>query len=132
MIEEGLARGGELNAMNATRQQGYADLIFEIADLPAQRWLRRVQPALGGDRQTALLGNRYEISDVAQLHRLTPCLQGMELNQQSLFARINGRLSHMPSAWHSAIASIRSSIMTSLSGKTALVTGASRGIGRAS
>src|ERR1700748_879137 len=56
----------------------------------------------------------------------------MEMSLQSLFGGFNDRIIHAPSAWHRAIAQVRRSIMTALSGKTALVTGASRGIGRAS
>ena len=41
-----------------------ADLVFEIADLAAERRLRRVQPFLGRERQAALLGDRDEIAKV--------------------------------------------------------------------
>jgi len=51
--------------MHATRQQRHADLEFEIADLPAQRGLRGMQPTLGGNRQAAFLGDRHEIADMA-------------------------------------------------------------------
>jgi len=39
-----------------------ADLIFEIADLPAEGRLRRVKPFLGRERKAALLGDRDEIA----------------------------------------------------------------------
>src|ERR1700761_6716724 len=50
---------------------------------------------------------------------------------QGLFRQFNWHLFHTPSAWRGHVQP-RRSIMTTLSGKTALVTGASRGIGRAS
>ncbi len=93
MVEEGAAGGGERDAVDAARQERNADFIFEIADLPAQRRLRGVQPLLGGDREAALLGDRDEIAKVAQLHNAIPCLPGMVLSLQSLFhARQSGLL----------------------------------------
>ena len=68
MVEEGAAGRGQLDAVHAARQQRHADLVFEIADLAAQRRLRRVQPLLGGDRQAAFLGDRDEVAKVPQLH----------------------------------------------------------------
>jgi hypothetical protein len=44
--------------------QRNADLVFEIADLPAQRWLRRVQLFRSRDRQASGLGDRDEITKV--------------------------------------------------------------------
>jgi len=44
MIEEGAAGGGQLHAVHAAGQERNADFVFEIADLAAQRRLRRVQP----------------------------------------------------------------------------------------
>jgi hypothetical protein len=41
---------------------------FEIADLAAERRLRRVEPFLRRQRQAALLGDRNEIAKVPQLH----------------------------------------------------------------
>ena len=75
MVEEGAAGGSQLDAVHAARQERNADFIFEIADLPAQRRLRGVQPLLGGDREAALLGDRDEIAKVAQLHRLSHAFQ---------------------------------------------------------
>src|SRR5580693_3553479 len=69
MIEKGLARGGQLDAMNAARQQFGPDLVLQVANLPAQRRLRGVEPALGGGRQAAFLDHGYEITQVPQLHR---------------------------------------------------------------
>src|SRR5882672_377564 len=68
MVEKGLARGGQLDAMNAARQQLGPDLVLQVANLPAQRRLRGVEPQLGGRRQTAFLDHGYEITQVPQLH----------------------------------------------------------------
>ncbi len=48
--------------MYAAAQQRNADLVFEIANLAAQRRLGRVQPFLGRERQAALLGDGDEIA----------------------------------------------------------------------
>jgi hypothetical protein len=64
MIEKGLACGGQFDAVHTAAHQLDANLVFEIADLAAQRRLRRVQPFLGRERQAALLGDRDEIAKV--------------------------------------------------------------------
>ena len=68
VIEEYAAGSGQRDAARAALQQFDADLQFQIADLPAQRRLRRVQPPLGRIGQAALLGNRNEIAQMPQLH----------------------------------------------------------------
>src|SRR6202162_6005391 len=68
MVEKGLACGGQLDAMNAARQQLGPDLVLQVANLPAQRRLGGVEPKLGGRRQTAFLDHGYEITQVPQLH----------------------------------------------------------------
>src|ERR1700694_704884 len=68
MIEKGLACGGQLDAMNAARQQLGPDLVLQVANLPAQRRLRGVEPKLGRRRQAAFLEHGYEITQVAQPH----------------------------------------------------------------
>ena len=68
MVEEGLARSGQLDAMNAARQQLGPDLVLQIANLPAQRGLGGVEPALGGGREAAFLGHGHEITQMPQLH----------------------------------------------------------------
>src|SRR5439155_24832231 len=45
VVEKGLARSGQLDAMNAARQQLGPDLVLQIANLPAQRGLGGVEPA---------------------------------------------------------------------------------------
>src|SRR2546425_476031 len=54
--------------MNAARQQLGPDLVLQIANLPAQRGLGGVEPALGGGREAAFLGHGHEITQVPQLH----------------------------------------------------------------
>jgi 3-oxoacyl-[acyl-carrier protein] reductase len=56
----------------------------------------------------------------------------MKQSLESLFQQSKPALIHAPTAWHIAKPKLWELIMTTLSGKTALVTGASRGIGRAS
>lgn len=68
MVEKGPTGGSQFNAVHATCHQLNADLVFEIADLPAQRRLRGVQSFFGGERQTTLFGNRDEITKVPQFH----------------------------------------------------------------
>src|ERR1700750_1596743 len=51
---------------------------------------------------------------------------------QSLFHQIKSLVNHASSAWQSAVPPLKEMTMAALSGKTALVTGASRGIGRSS
>jgi hypothetical protein len=68
MIEEDSAGIGQLDATGAARQQLCAHLVFQVADLTAERRLRRVQPPLGGDREAALLCNSDEIAEMTQFH----------------------------------------------------------------
>ena len=64
VIEKGPPGGGQFDAVHAAAHQLNADLVFEIADLPAERRLRGVQPFLGRERQAAFLGDRNEIAKV--------------------------------------------------------------------
>src|SRR5258708_20047001 len=68
MVEKGLARGGQFDAVHAAAHQLDANLVFEIADLAAEGRLRRVQPFLSRERQAALFGDRDEIAKVPRLH----------------------------------------------------------------
>jgi hypothetical protein len=45
-----------------------ADLMFQVSNLTTERWLGRMQPALGGERQAALLSDGDEIPKMPQLH----------------------------------------------------------------
>jgi hypothetical protein len=74
VIEKGASGRGERDATRATLQQRHANLEFEVADLPAQRRLRGMEPPLGGIGQAAFLGNGNEIAQVAQLHSPLPML----------------------------------------------------------
>jgi hypothetical protein len=71
MIEKRAACGSEPNAVDAAGQQRHANFVFEIAYLPAQRRLRRVQPPLGRDRNAALICDRDEITKMPEFHRHT-------------------------------------------------------------
>src|SRR3954467_3443393 len=68
MVEKGAAGRGWLDTTRAALQQLDADLQLKIADLPAQRRLRSVQPAGGRRREAALLGHRNEIAQMPELH----------------------------------------------------------------
>jgi hypothetical protein len=49
-----------------------ADFLFEIPDLPAERWLGSVQLLLGGNRQTAGIGHGDEVAEMPELHTQPP------------------------------------------------------------
>ena len=71
MIEKGSAGISQLDAARAADKQSYADLIFKISDLTAQRGLGRMQPPLRRHSEAAFLGDGDEIAKVAQLHAST-------------------------------------------------------------
>src|SRR5215813_68636 len=68
MIEKGAAGRGEIDAARTALQELDADLDLQITDLPAQRWLRRVQPPRGSIGEAAFLGYRNEIAQMPELH----------------------------------------------------------------
>ncbi len=68
MIEKGSAGVSQLDAARAADKQLYADLIFKISDLTAQRGLGRMQPPFRRHREAAFLGDRDEIAKMPQLH----------------------------------------------------------------
>jgi hypothetical protein len=74
MIEKCAPGSGQFDAVHAAAHQRNAHLVFEIADLAAQRRLRCVQPFRGGDRQASCFRDRDEIAKVAQLHSALPYL----------------------------------------------------------
>ena len=94
MIEKYLARLRQVYAAGAAHQQRHADLLFEIADLPAERRLRRMQPALGRNRQAALFGHGNEIAQMSQFHIANPYFSGMAIHLQSLFLPCKQVLNH--------------------------------------
>lgn len=75
VVKEGEAGVGELDPVHAARQQLDPDLIFEIADLPAEGGLRGVEPPFRGLGEAAHFGDGDEIAKVTELHR-DPMLAG--------------------------------------------------------
>src|ERR1700724_3688443 len=71
VVEKHLARSGQLDTARATRDELGANFRLQLAQLTAQRRLRRVQPALGCDRDALLLGHGDEIPEMSQLHALS-------------------------------------------------------------
>ena len=65
MIEKRAPGGGQFDAVDAAAHQLNADLIFEIADLAAERRLRRVQLFRGRDCQATSLRDSDEIAKVS-------------------------------------------------------------------
>lgn len=65
---ERLFRPTSVNAVGAALYQRNADLLFEIPDLPAERWLRSVQLLLGSNRQTTGIGHGNEVTEMPQFH----------------------------------------------------------------
>jgi methionyl aminopeptidase len=57
----------ELYASCRTTKQGHAELVFESADLTAQRWLRDVQ-APSGAADVAFFGDSHKVSELIQAH----------------------------------------------------------------
>lgn len=72
MIEEGPACGGQFDTMHTTGHQGRAHLVFEIPDLPAERWLCGMQSLFGGNRQAAFLRNCDEVAKMSEFHPMPP------------------------------------------------------------
>jgi hypothetical protein len=64
VIEECPTCRRQFSASNAPNQKLSTDFHFQIAHLPAERRLRRVQPSLGRERDAALLRDRNEIAQV--------------------------------------------------------------------
>jgi hypothetical protein len=60
MIKKGASGRGQLDAMDAAAHQQRADFVFQIADLAAERRLRRVQAFGGCTGQASFLRNRNE------------------------------------------------------------------------
>jgi hypothetical protein len=65
MIEKGSAGVGQLHTLRAADKQWYADLVFQISDLTAQRGLGRMQPLFCRQREATCLGDRDEIAEMA-------------------------------------------------------------------
>jgi hypothetical protein len=67
MLKERAASRCQFDPMHAAAHKRDADLALEVANLAAERRLRRVQPLLGGVLQASRLGDRDEIAKVPQL-----------------------------------------------------------------
>src|SRR6266481_3194690 len=63
--------------MSAAMDQRNADFLFEIPNLPAERWLGSVQFLLGGNGQTAGIGHGDEVAEMPELHTNLPYLASM-------------------------------------------------------
>src|SRR5690349_19640597 len=77
MVEKSFPGRRQLNTVSATEDQLNADLLFEVPDLPAERWLGSVQLLFGGDGQTAGIGHGDEVAEMPKLHPNLPCLVSM-------------------------------------------------------
>jgi hypothetical protein len=77
MVEKGPSGRRQLNAVSATMHQLNADFLFEIPDLPTERWLGSVQFLFGGNGQTAGIGHGDEVAEMPELHTHLPCLASM-------------------------------------------------------
>ena len=64
MIEKYPPGRSERYAPGLALQKLYADLQFEIANLPAQRRLRGVQSPVGGIREATLLSDGDEVAQM--------------------------------------------------------------------
>jgi len=71
MVEKDPTRGGQLDAASAADHQLRADLVLQGPDLTTEGRLRRVEPPLGSDGQTPLLGDSDEIAEMPQLHSVS-------------------------------------------------------------
>jgi len=77
MVQKSFAGRRQLDTVSAAIHQLNADFEFEIPDLPAERWLGRVELLLGGNGQTACIGHGDEVAKMPELHHNLPCLVGM-------------------------------------------------------
>src|SRR6266446_5638299 len=85
MFQKSLAGRRQFNAVSAASHQLNADFLFEIPDLPAERWLRSVELLLGGNGQAACISHGDEVAEVPELHHHIPCLVGMGPAYKVLF-----------------------------------------------
>src|SRR5882757_5548113 len=90
MVQKSLAGRRQLDTVSGAIHQLNADFLFEIPDLPAERWLGSVELLLGGDGQTAGIGYRDEVAEMPQLHSNLPCLAGMGPAYKVFFRRASG------------------------------------------
>jgi hypothetical protein len=76
--------------MSAAIHQLNADFLFESADLPAERWLGRVELLLGGNGQAACISYGNEVAEMPELHHNLPCLASMGPAYKVLFRPASG------------------------------------------
>ena len=77
MVQKSFSGRRQLNTVGPTMHQLNADFLFEIADLPAERWLGSVQFLLGGNGQTAGISHSDEVAEMPEFHSNHPCLVSM-------------------------------------------------------
>jgi len=65
VIEKGSTRRCQFDPASAARQELGTDLVFEISNLPTQRWLRCMQHSLGRHRQVSRVRNRDEVAKMS-------------------------------------------------------------------
>ena len=70
MREKGSAGISQFGAARVADKQFYANLMFKLSDLTAQRGLSRMQSLFGRYREAARLGDRDEVAKMAQLQAL--------------------------------------------------------------
>src|SRR4029453_10927423 len=80
LAQEGAAGARQRDVMTAPIEQRDANLPLELADLLAERWLRRVQSGRGA-REIQFFGHRHEVPQMPQLH--PDRLDGPEKNRKS-------------------------------------------------
>jgi len=85
MFQKSLAGRRQFNAVSAASHQLNADFLFEIPDLPAERWLGSVELLLGGNGQTACISHGDEVAEMPELHHHLPCLVSMGPAYKVLF-----------------------------------------------
>lgn len=64
MVEKDFSGLCQFNTTAAPSQQRNTDRVFQVPDLPAERGLRRVQPALGRNGQATLFRDSDEVPQV--------------------------------------------------------------------
>jgi hypothetical protein len=77
MVQKSFAGRRQLDTVSAAIQQLNADFLFEIPDLPAERWLGSVELLLGGNGQTACISHGDEVAEMPELHHKFPYLVSM-------------------------------------------------------
>src|ERR1700757_4497790 len=102
MVQKSLTGRSQLNTLSAAIHQLNADFLFEIPDLPAERWLGRIELLFGGDGQAASVSHGGEVAKMPELHHNLPCLVGMGPAYKVFFKQASGLYSNMGTAHGSA------------------------------